>query len=137
MPQIKDNLLYYERQPENPTPGDVWLNTNTKKANVQRRNNMAQAYKHTFTTTGKTPFPIEMLTYDQCFPHTKQDAITIYKKKEMPAEYERDLLGLVPGTFPLLEEKTPPEESSTIELTTINTDPNWQPSIAHWNKHGW
>jgi hypothetical protein len=66
-----------------------------------------------------------MLTYDQCFPHTIQDAIALSKKKEAPAEY------------PLLEQTPPEEPSITIELTAINTDPRWQPLIAHWNKHGW
>lgn len=86
---------------------------------------MRNALKFYFDVCGHAPFPMDMLTMDECFPTTVVDGLAIVNSMT-------PLSGFPPP------EKTASElPKRKINLTVITTDRYWQPKIAHWNKRGW
>lgn len=61
----------------------------------------------------RTPFPLEMLSRDRCYPTSARDAAKI----DLPWD------GFGPDDW--------------ISLSTTQNDKDWIPSVGHWNKAGW
>lgn len=74
---------------------------------------------HRATFVGTTPFPLDMLRYDTCFPWDSQDASRIATS--------------VRGTRDTLPDGTPPP----IVVATYKPNASWEWTKGRWATFGW
>ena len=67
-----------------------------------------------FKVTGNSPFPLDMLRYDRCFPASERDSSLI---ATMLAHENTGYL--------------------TVELLTYQELKNWLPTTARWKSRSW
>lgn len=72
-------------------------------------------YTHTFRVTGTTPFPIDMLRYDNCRPLHEVDSHVIEETINGTGDYKRRV----------------------VNVRTINSDRSWNPTVGRWKSLGW
>lgn len=79
---------------------------------------MPSLYAVTFEVTGRYPFPVDMLRYDEVHPLRSEDAAAI---TESLAPTERRSL----------------ESSSRVRLARFSTHGLWRPTEGRWRSFGW
>lgn len=67
-----------------------------------------------FKVSGHSPFPVDMLRYDRCFPASEHDS------------------GLITSTI-----RYEHEGSLTVELLTYQEKKYWHPQDGRWRSFGW
>ncbi len=72
-------------------------------------------YITTFKVTGNFIFPLDMLRYDACYPHTQVDVENII------TEYTPDNKG----------------KHFTVELCRMHQDKGWKPTVGRWESFGY
>jgi hypothetical protein len=73
-----------------------------------------EAYEHFFTVWGTTPFPIDMLRYDCCWPATAADSLAIERSIA-----NRD------------------SQAAVVRLMSRIQRRHWRPAADRWRTFGW
>ena len=71
-----------------------------------------RTYTHSFTVTGRGPFPLDMLRRERCFPSSELDAM--YAQHENPDSSPR-----------------------TVKLERPEGGRWWRPNFGRWESFGW
>ncbi len=64
---------------------------------------------HNFKVRGRTPFPLDMLRHDECWPEVEEDVVRIEQSRELSIE------------------------ALTVSLETWHSSP----TVARWASFGW
>lgn len=75
---------------------------------------MSRLYLHTYSVSGATQFPVDMLRYDQSFPATEPTAYLIRGSVLNGGEHSR----------------------LTVQLRAVGPK-DWRPTAGRWESFGW
>ena len=71
-------------------------------------------FEHKFIVTGQSPFPVDMLRFDSCFPETAKDSAVIQSSLQNPEP-----------------------ENRSVRLVCVVHRKSWRPAADRWRARGW